>query len=932
MTKFRLLLCFLLLFPITVIAQLNTAQSSSSINWKVIDNEYVELIYPDYVEDQAIATSKMIESNAKFIGRSFGITNPKKITIIFRSEGARLNGFVTLGPRRSEFYNLTNSSAVFGTVDFLQTLSIHEYRHVQQLDYVDRGYTNALGYLFGDTGKSINIFLTSDPWFREGDAVWAETKFSEAGRGRTPRFLARLRALLIADHIPTYDNLLAGDFEMNYPNHYVYGYILVTKAYNKFGEKIWKDILEEATDSFYNPYSFYNAFEKITKMKFDDFYKETMKELQAQWKKENPQVVEKVNPKVYDVYSWPSIDNGKTYVIKKGLDTFYGLYQVEKNKEKLLTEFFYSPLFSKSKVVNGKLLYSQFLPDSRFLFENFQDLFIYDIEKDSHRRITTGKRYSHSELHPVTNEIYTLGLNKKNISILYILNQTGKLIDQVEPENGYFVDFVILEDRDIALIHQDERARRSILIFDYKKKEFKEVLPKTHNNLFGLNYEKGFVFFEADYNGRVETFGLNILSKKLIICSKAITANYNPFIKGDSYLYISEEANGKIFNNDKLSCLPFDRDEIVEEYLSKDSPSDSFSNTPKNYMFSNNIYSEKNIKTEDYPFLSNMVNLHSWNFFGGRGFQLSGTSTNYLGDINMVGTFGNSAVEKRAFADFSLSYARYYPIFSLSSRYADRNIEYENKSNDKFSEITSLFTLSLPFTQKYNLFNLDIVFTFGGGKTEISNRDHNKTYELSNDQLARTLGQFNISFLKDFRSREIIPSLGINYDIIAEKALANRDDNSSNFQVHQRLIGYLPGFEVNQGFKLVLEEERQRDSLYSYRIESQTGVNAYTFSRGYEYEYTSYFNKGSINYVFPILYMRDGLARWSYLNRIHGNLFFDTTKVEYLNFEKTLNSTGLELNFDTFLFRKLPLTIGFRTMYLDAKHSTEGELFLGLNL
>lgn len=77
--------------------------------------------------------------------------------------------------------------------------------------------------------------------------------------------------------------------------------------------------------------------------------------------------------------------------------------------------------------------------------------------------------------------------------------------------------------------------------------------------------------------------------------------------------------------------------------------------------------------------------------------------------------------------------------------------------------------------------------------------------------------------------------------------------------------------------------------------------------------------------------------RWQYkdyllVNRIYTNLFFDYTNIEVQDYDRTLNSYGTEIFFDTLTLRKLPLTWGLRFSQNMRDEKGIGEIFVGLGL
>jgi hypothetical protein len=109
----------------------------------------------------------------------------KKINIVLQNQTVIGNGYVGLGPYRSEFY-MTPAVNNFdqGSVGWADALAIHEYRHVQQFNNFRNGISKLMKVLFGEEGYALAINASIPDWFYEGDAVYSETVLSQQGRGR----------------------------------------------------------------------------------------------------------------------------------------------------------------------------------------------------------------------------------------------------------------------------------------------------------------------------------------------------------------------------------------------------------------------------------------------------------------------------------------------------------------------------------------------------------------------------------------------------------------------------------------------------------------------------------------------------------------------------------------------------------------------------
>ena len=213
MNKTIKILCLISIFTITrAWAQPHILQSDPSIDWNQIETDNFKVIFPNYLEDKGQYALNLLEYYRPIVGEKYN-SFPEKISLIIRPDIAVPNGFVTLAPRRTEWFNSTTFSPNTGSLEWLQLLAIHEYRHVVQYDHLSKGYTRYGYYAFGESFLGLLLQVVMPQWYFEGDAVWAETVLSDGGRGRSPRFSARSKALGMRDQLPSYEELLGGNYE-----------------------------------------------------------------------------------------------------------------------------------------------------------------------------------------------------------------------------------------------------------------------------------------------------------------------------------------------------------------------------------------------------------------------------------------------------------------------------------------------------------------------------------------------------------------------------------------------------------------------------------------------------------------------------------------------------------------------------------------------
>jgi hypothetical protein len=159
-----------------------------SLKWKQISTDTARIIFPAGMESQANRAATIIHRLAAENMNSLG-NRLQKINIVLQNQTTVPNGYVNLGPYRSEFYMTPAFNNLDqGSISWADQLTLHEYRHVQQYNNFKQGASKLMGILFGEDGYALASNAAVPDWFFEGDAVYQETVLSEQGRDGCPSF------------------------------------------------------------------------------------------------------------------------------------------------------------------------------------------------------------------------------------------------------------------------------------------------------------------------------------------------------------------------------------------------------------------------------------------------------------------------------------------------------------------------------------------------------------------------------------------------------------------------------------------------------------------------------------------------------------------------------------------------------------------------
>ncbi len=288
-----------------------------------------------------------------------------------------------------------------------------------------------------------------------------------------------------------------------------------------------------------------------------------------------------------------------------------------------------------------------------------------------------------------------------------------------------------------------------------------------------------------------------------------------------------------------------------------------------------------------------------------------------LNSLNITGLIGTDPSERTNTGALDLTYSKFYPVLNLSARLSERTSTTSN-SNKSLSWEESAYraSVTLPYLFRKGFYNGSYSLTGFGEHIVIGDSNGARINLLDNENLTGSGFSARLSYQKATLNRELAPKYGLDLTYFYEDIKAtNNDELDSYFSSVDSNI-YLPGLNALHSFHINFSAEfRPRDEL-SYRVQDQNiDVLSYNFSRGYRYEFTPRFDKISFEYDMPLAYPNFDLWNYAFFKRITSRVFFDSTLVDFEQSARTLNSTGLELEFNTFLVRKLPVNIGIRLIH-----------------
>ncbi|HOC25413.1 MAG TPA: hypothetical protein PKJ13_08885, partial [bacterium] len=270
MAKIYQILAILLLAWSALLAQadlfdIGTDQNPPGISWRSLESRHFQIIFPQEIAADAQRIASLLERVYPADCKTLGI-QPGPLPLILHSRTIESNGFVTLAPRRSEWFSTPPQVGLTGPVGWYPLLAIHEYRHVVQFQALKQGFNRLLYWSLGEYGWLAGAGISVPAWFFEGDAVVMETALTRGGRGRQPEFLMPIRTMLLSGERYSYYKMNLGSYKNWIANPYEYGFYLNTWLRRQHGAELWPAVLKSTAKLSFIPYRFSWSLKRRTGM------------------------------------------------------------------------------------------------------------------------------------------------------------------------------------------------------------------------------------------------------------------------------------------------------------------------------------------------------------------------------------------------------------------------------------------------------------------------------------------------------------------------------------------------------------------------------------------------------------------------------------------------------------------------------------------
>lgn len=875
----------------------NLSQNPASLKWSQIKTPHFRLIFPSNIQSLGERTANVLETVYQPVSKTLG-KNPRPISIVLQNQTSVSNGFVTLFPRRSEFYiTPPQDYTLLGTNNWLDLLAVHEFRHIVQYDKALTGSTKLMHTLFGSNGWGIVNSLAVPNWFAEGDAVRTESVLTHSGRGKIPTFDMALRTQLLTKGAYSYAKAVSGSYKNFIPNHYVNGYLMTSFMKTKYGADAWDKILEGTYKMPFYPFSFSNNIKKVTGLKTEQLYKNAFDDAKQAWETQLKNIQETaVSPlktaknKFFTHYEFPQIiPDGRILALKSGLADIqqFVLLDKENNEEKLLELGIFNNAGMLS-TAGPKVVWSEFNFDVRWGQKDFSVIKIYDFNTETTKTLTHKTKFTAPALSNDASKIVAIENSPENKCSLVILDaENGQEISRIQnPKNAFYLHPRWTENNEILVVKLLD-GKKSIVTINPKNSFEKELFSPIVENIAHPVKVGDYILFNSGVTGIDNIFAFDTKTQKRFQVTNRKFGAFNPVISTDGKtLYFNDFTE----NGNRIVEMPFNPANFLAFDESLNKPVKFFGQMLVQEAGENLLKNIPNQAYETKPYSkANIFNIYNWGaVFSSNSNNLNvGLSSQDLLSTTAISTgYSYNANEKTGqfFAD--LSFEAWYPKINLNYTngqrqtdiYIDKSSPRDSLRSDKWNQQQIVLGVSLPFNFTRSKYYQSMEVGVNTAITQVSGYDLQDRYlsESFNGNVNSMIYTFVYSRQLKRALRDVAPRWGQSISFYARNMPFGGDLNGGLTSIQGSI--YVPGFFKHHSIRLRAALQNQsgfknpngspNNKLYIF------GSPTF-FPRGYSYRAFENLSTGSVEYRLPLFDPDWNFGRLVYLKRLKANFFAD---------------------------------------------------------
>lgn len=895
------------------------------MQWRQIETPAGRIIFPSGLDSLAFRTAALINYQRAhdFTISSSDVT--QRVPHIIQNQSTFPAGFSTPAPWRNEYYITPPANMFLGPVLWSDAMELHEYRHAQQFSMANQGLTLPYKIVLGQTGWLLNTLITQPLWFREGDAVLAETILTKGGRGRLPSFNMEYRALRLAGYHYDYEKAHFSSLRNFVPNPYRIGYYMVTKARRDFGNDSWNKVLVDTytKKGFFYPFS--RSLQKFTGHSTKQFYNKTVTELDSLWGAEDKalqltqsRVISKPGTRKYTNYRFPQFLSNESLVVQKSaLDQIATYYLLEANgkEKKLFSPGRYTDDHVTLVAEKGKMVWAESGFHERYINKDYSVIKLYDVASGKTRKLTSKTRYFSPSLSKDATKIFVTETDLQDRYFHLLLNaDNGTVLSRKPNPYGVFLSHPRWFNDELHVICVAVSEKGNALVrLNTTNSDMEVLIPFTGTPISRPYPTNEYIFFSAGFTSINNIYALHLESRKIFQVTTVRFGAFEPVVSDDGKRLIFSEYTADGYRTMEMNINPAEWSEVR--------PSDK-----ADFFLSGLESSEERDLTDTIPSARHEVknfNALTSGLFNFYGWLVLPNSPEYGAEFytqnimsTLRGTVGAlyNTNENRFHYYARATYAAIYPIIEL---------EY-NVGNRHTAMVASGDPNAEPFDQPWREdilsggIRLPFRLTQGTHNTTLSLEGRYEQFNVSFLDTADTKNSFAESDFNALRSEfrfsrtrmQAQQQFNPQWGQVLEAEYREATDGQAR-RVSANALLYFPGlFRTHSlNFRGSYKEEKVVDA---YRF-----TDDFVMPRGYRPYPFEEIAVASANYQLPVLYPDLSLGSVAFVQRLRWNVFYDYSRGTLNENTITMRSPGTELYVDLRVFRLFQMSACFRYTFVE---------------
>lgn len=892
----------------------NDGNEPAGVRWRQITTPDYKVIFPEGLDSLGRIYAARLEKVKTPVGATAGFVPNQlyhnRLPVVLHPWTANANGMVAWTPSRMELFTTPSFSEPLPE-PWIDHLTIHESRHVAQMQYgLDDKY-RFFNIFLGELFPGAMDVLYCGPAFFEGDAVVAETELTQSGRGRNAAFLEYYRAAFREGDTRDWWKWRYGSFNKFTPDHYTLGYITIAGMRSVYDAPDFTARYYRRLTDTWNPFPLLVLPKTVKEVsggkKFRAAFKEVTDTLQQRWSRDEAARAPfmhseqlSAGQRLYADYSGTCGLDSLLYSVRRGLTNAPELVCLKPGdaKARVVRPFAYSTSPLKADPVNHRIWWSEIVSDARWGQVSYSEIWYQDASMKRHRLKPRTRWYNPSVAPDGGKIAVTEYAWNGGYSILVLDTQTGKELDRfVAPDGVQPVETEWVGGR----VYASAIAAGGLGIYDAGD-GFRRLLDCGHSAVKQLFVHDGTLYFTSDLGGVDELYAFKPgAGQAYRITNTAQGAQSFCFLPDGGLAYSMLTRDGRYIYSTAADELP--------EPLAADFA------VNHRYEFAEDltaggpgvIDSELSFPVEQskpYSRLANAFRFHSWapvyvDYDAVEDLSFDAlTSSAGLGAIaftqNELSTLQGSIAYNAGYnsdhwvhkGEAKLTYSGFYPVIELgASISSDAPSRYF--LHRTFSDFTNIISLTheqiegIPSVNASALIYVPMNFSSGGWYRGFVPQVR---WNVSNNTVSRgnlaPLNRLSASVrgyvMKATPTSCLYPKLGIG----AETGWSGRPgvQNIFNSNAYFYTYGYLPGFFDTHGVRLSgIVQVPVGDALFVERYASvmPRGMGEYSdlASKSGRYPVQS---RATLDYAFPFLSIDwSGLGPVAYVRNLECTLHGD---------------------------------------------------------